>query len=497
MTVGLAALFVASAWAVANEHIKALFVPCVVAALCVLVLYQRGTLIGLLLLTAMNGVPFFDTSVFVTGKLTIGDVAVIGLVLAGTAWILMDRSFRPSPTGRAVSRIAAILLCWWLFVLATTLINQHVSFVHAAAFGRDFVFFALLLMVLPRVRLTSRDINMLLGVLVVGVCLFAVGQIITAAGLGHVGGLIHFEKTVQQSGLTRVYADMTDLVTAGLAVSITASLIAPQPRVRRIARTVALLLTISVVVQLTRARWLGLVAGLAFVSLWLMINGETSLAATLRKRVTVVAGALGFAGLAAVLAAPGFASGSTIIQRLLSVFTDIETGGGSLAVRETVTRTMTSYLGGRWPVGLGFVPPSAHFFSGLPEGSLRDADVGVLNAVVTMGAVGAVLLYIPVILVLVRCLRRSSIPWTGRYGWLRYGGAVWIVGTLVSSATLVTLFTTSGLALTAVALTVLGHPDVSGIRLPAVTPDSISPKRDSVAVGLLERRSEPLPVPRG
>jgi hypothetical protein len=476
MTLGLVGLLVGTGWAIATGHSKVLFIAVAAAGLCVLALTQRGAFIGIFVLAAMNGLPYFDTSPFVTSKVTIADVAIFALLLVAGAWILSPgQDHRPSRSGRALSRAGVLLLLWWVWTLARTVVDHGGSFSRAAGFGRDFAFFALLLIVLPYVRLKSRDIGALLGVLTAGVCLFAVGQIMTGTGLGQPGTLIHLHFTFSESGsgVTRVYADMTDLVTAGVAVSVAASLAARQLRVRLIAIPVALLLTTSTVVQETRARWIGLVVGIVLVSLWLIINDDARVTAILRRRSVIVIGALVFGALVVVLAAPGVVSSGTIGHRLSSVFTELESGGGTVAIRESVTKTMTAYLGEKWPAGLGFISPSAHYFFGLPLGSIRDSDLGVLNAVMTMGVVGAALIYFPVVLMLINCLRRSSAPLTIEYSWLRYGGAIWIVATLVSSVTLVTLFSPSGLVLSAVFLTVLSHPSVLEAQLAVNIPIKI------------------------
>jgi hypothetical protein len=483
MAIGLAALMLASGWAIADGYAVEIFMTLGAGGLCILALTQRGAYIGILLLAAMNGLPFVDTSTAVSGKLTLQDVAVIVLILTAGVWILFDGAFHClSRAGRTISRAGILLLLWWVCTLARTVILQHIPALAAGAFVRDFAFFALLLILLPRVQLSSRDIGMLLGVLAAGVSLFAAGQILATTGIGQPGQLIHFEKTLQQSGFTRLYARMTDLVTAGLAVSVAASLLARRRRVRLMAFPVALLLMTSTIVQLTRARWIGLVVGFVMVSIWLMISSDIRVVAILRRRLALVVSGLSIAGLAAILTAPGIASGGTIVNRLLSVFTDLETGGGTVAVREAATRTLTTYLGGEWPFGLGFVPPSVHYFAGLPEGSIRDSDLGVLNAVVTMGVVGAALIYFPVVLMLIHCLRRSSAPWTAEYSWLRYGGAVWIVTTLVSSATLITLFSASGLVLTAIVMTILAHPSVSGMPMSVTVPHRQPVSRQAIAL---------------
>jgi hypothetical protein len=458
----LLTVLLASGWAAATGHATILLAAVGVAAMCALALTQRGAFIGICLLTAMDGLPFIDASRYATSKLTIEDVAVFVLVVASTGWIVSsDREHRLSTTARVLSYAGVALITWWSFTVLRTWAGQETSLTHAASFGRDFGYFGALLIVLPRVRLTQRDVGALLGVVTVGTCVFAIGQVMIGAGLGRPGSLISFRYTLTESGVTRVFSDMTDLVTAGLAVSVSACLLARNLKVRLVAVPVALLLTVSTVLQLTRARWIGIIIALLLISLWFILNNDARVAAVLRRRLGVMIVALLFVGVAVVLAVPDVLSGGTVINRLSSVFTEFQSGGGTVAIRESVTRSMTAYLGDKWPAGLGFISPTSHYFVGLPEGSIRDSDVGVLNAVMTMGAIGAALIYLPVLAMLAACLRRTPRTRDAPYGWLRLGGAIWILATLISSVTLVTLFSAAGLAMTAVILTILAHPSVS------------------------------------
>lgn len=59
---GLAVLLVGCGWAIAAGHVKLLFIPVAAAGVCALALRQRGASIGILVLTALNGLPFVDTS---------------------------------------------------------------------------------------------------------------------------------------------------------------------------------------------------------------------------------------------------------------------------------------------------------------------------------------------------------------------------------------------------------------------------------------------------
>lgn len=469
LTGAITALLAATGWAIANGRLNTMLLAAAAIGLFALAISQRGAFVGLLLLAAMNGIPEINTARYISGHFTAQDLVICTLIVTSAVWAVTNTTpYRPSRAGHMIVSAATLLLLWCLFTVVRTIVADHATIMAAVAFARDYLYFGLLLLVLPRVPLTERDIGFLLGVVAVGLCFFAAVQTAVALGLGKPGSLINVGHTLRQDGLTRVYSEMTDLVSAGLALSLAASLAAPQRNLRNAARPVALLLTVSVVVQLTRARWIGLIIAFVLVSAWLMLYSDNgAVSTTLRKRMAVVVTAICVIGGAVLLAVPGIFSSGPFVERLGSLFSDIESGGGTLAVREAVTRTMKAYLGGQWLEGLGFVSPSIHYFQGLPSGSIEDPDLGVLNAIMPMGAVGAALIYLTPVLVLTRCLRRSSGP--SQLAWLRYGGAMWIVATLVSSITLVTLFSASGLTLTALLLSLLAHPQVAGKRLPSTS----------------------------
>jgi hypothetical protein len=457
--VGVGAALLGMGWAIAAGHATAVFVFIAILGLAALSVTQRGVLIGVLVIAAMNGVPFLDTSQVVTSKLTVGDFAILALVLSTLLWLGLDNAYRPSGIARTLTWAAIPLLFWWAITFVRSVTGEHVATSHAVAFGRDFLYFGLLLLLLPRIRLEGRDLTRLIATLGVAACVFTIGQISVATGLGHVDGLIHFQYTVEQAGLTRVYANMTDLVTAVLAIAIAASMLARRRPAHAVALPAVLLLTTSVAVQLTRARWGGLLLGLLLVSPWFIAHGDR-MSALARRRLVAAMAALAVALVMSLVFVPGTLAGSSFTQRGFSLVSDLTTGGGTIAVREAAAKTATGYLGGQWPVGIGFVPPGSHYFEGLPEGSIRDSDLGVLGAIMTMGLIGAALIYVPVVLMLIHCMRRAGRR--TRYAWLRYGGAVWLTATLISSATLVTLFSASGLTLTAAFLAILASRDLSG-----------------------------------
>jgi hypothetical protein len=96
-----------------------------------------------------------------------------------------------------------------------------------------------------------------------------------------------------------------------------------------------------------------------------------------------------------------------------------------------------------------------HYVAGLPEGAIRNSDVGVFNALMTMGVIGALLIYAPLLYGFVALLRAAS-TWR-RLGlperrWIAYGGAAWIAWALVGSWNLGVLFSVTGLVVTALVL---------------------------------------------
>ena len=107
-----------------------------------------------------------------------------------------------------------------------------------------------------------------------------------------------------------------------------------------------------------------------------------------------------------------------------------------------------------------FLNPKQYYVPELPNGSIRDSDTGVMNVVMTMGVVGAVLLYAPFLAALFVVIRerfRRRGPASG--GWIAFGSAVWLIMVLASSATLVIMFSAPGLEVCAfvIALCTAGY----------------------------------------
>jgi hypothetical protein len=138
---------------------------------------------------------------------------------------------------------------------------------------------------------------------------------------------------------------------------------------------------------------------------------------------------------------------------------------GTVRYRRQLDDEMLNVLGASWPIGLGFLHPGAHFVTGLPEGSIRNTDTGVFGALMTMGVVGTVLIYVPLayaFIELVRLNRRARAPSRARRMGLVYGGTAWVTWVVAGSATLVLLFSITGVVLTALVLAVLAQSGLQG-----------------------------------
>jgi hypothetical protein len=243
---------------------------------------------------------------------------------------------------------------------------------------------------------------------------------------------------------------MNALVRAAFAISCGALLLAHNRRVQTRAILAAALFGTAMLLQLTRSAYFGAATGFVLGgTIWWFRRHPYQ--GTARRRLLVIPVVLVcLLALGAALFSFERHLLSLVGERIGLAFTDLNSQGGTVGVRANVSGRMIGLLGGEWPIGLGFLHPTAvHFFGFLPNGSIRNPDTGVLNVLMTMGAVGTVLLYLPLLVVLFRLARSSRVVETRQIEWFRLGLTVWIVGVVVSSITLVDLFSFGGLELTA------------------------------------------------
>ncbi len=458
---------------VANNHSKLMFEAFGALAFGLLAT-QRGLCVGVLALAALDGIPFVSNTKAIAHHIALQDLVCLLLIVVSLVWTFVDGRRNRTRLSRVLNWCGIALLSWCVLMVARTWAVQGTPLLGAIRFGRDFLYFGALLIVLPRVQFRERDVETIVVVLGVGVCLYAVGQIATVEGLANPTWLVHAQTVEQSLGITRLYTEMTDLVSAGVAFSIAALVLATRGNQRRIA-PITVLLTASLVLQLTRARWIATITSVVLVSVWLGLQAERGVAGVLRRRLLMFVGVVVGIVAAILLVAPTLIATGPFVQRIVSIFTDLSSSAGTVGVRRQVASEMISLLGTHWPLGLGLTPPSVRFYPQFPSGSIRDPDVGVLNAVMTIGVVGTLLIYLPLVATLVHCMRRSRRAIRDRFSWMNYGGQIWILGTIGSSVTLVTLFSPSGLVLSAVVLAMLSQACVLGIdRAPDAPNDAIA-----------------------
>jgi hypothetical protein len=295
-----------------------------------------------------------------------------------------------------------------------------------------------------------------------GVVAFALGQI--ASGLsGHeLSWLVHAIQSNETSGQLRLYSPMGAVVSTSLIFAAAWLFTGGVSRRRLLATVLVTLLAVSVAFQLTRSNYaavaVALVTGVAVHS----IRGGSFTAVLVRVAmailvVTLVVIALGAAKVGN--AGIGRVAGR-VAERAESGVSAVSNTSGTFGYRTNLDAKMLHVLGGQWPIGLGFLDPNVHYVAGLPEGAIRNTDVGVFNALMTMGVVGAAFIYAPLLYGFVELLKAAG-GWR-RLGlserrWVAYGGAAWIAWALFGSWNLVVLFSVTGLVVTALVLGWLAH----------------------------------------
>jgi hypothetical protein len=448
-------------WAVTEAPLGE-FLPLAAGLILALLLVARwnfGAFVALLALVALNGIPGPDLGDFsVAGSFRVSDAAV-ALLIVVLAFRQHAGVGRPGSLLRFTRGWGVAFATWWLLTVIRS-VGDGIPVLRAALFGRDFLYFAVLLPLAASAFRDRKEIAGCLGFLAGAGALFAVGQIaVTAAGVSSpvVDLIVHTELSIPFAGTQRIYSSMADVATAMFPFAIGLALIPPHRGLRLVGIGLAGLAGMSVLFQFTRATYLALTLALIVVSAtWVYANGAIS--PPLRRASAAVAGVVvlgvfvsGFRPLEASVA---FSPEAAAVSERASSVDEVIAGSGNVGYRYDLDEEMLTLLGDQWPVGLGFWHPEVRPVASLPEGTIRNGDTGVLNAVMTMGVVGAGLIYLPLVTIFVAAMRRrrdfGSIA--RRDQWFFFGAATWILYALMSSGSLVTLFSVSGLVLTATLL---------------------------------------------
>jgi hypothetical protein len=440
------------------------FLPLTAAVTLALVFVARwnfGAFVALLVLAVLNGIPGPDLEEFaVSGSFRMSDVTVAVLVVV-LAFRQQAGSAEPGSLLRFARWWGIGFATWWLLTLIRS-VADGMPLLKGALFGRDFLYFAILLPLLAGAFRDRREIVACLTLLAAAGVLHAVGEIAVSAGgvtsalvdlVVHTEGPVTFEGNAQ-----RLYSNMAVVVAATFPLAIGLALIPPRRSLRLVGIGLGTLAGIGVLFQLTRATYLSLALALVVITAtWVSANGAVSRPlrrASAALGAVVVLGLLisGFRPITASNALPSEAS--AVSERAASSVDELLGGTGNVGYRYELADRMLTFLDGRWPVGLGFWRPDVRPVSSLPEGSIRNADTGVLNAVMTIGVIGAALIYLPLVRFFFATMRRGRdlSPITRSDQWFFFGAATWILYVVASSASLVILFSVPGLVFTATIL---------------------------------------------
>jgi hypothetical protein len=293
--------------------------------------------------------------------------------------------------------------------------------------------------------------------LIAGVIAFALGQIISSLSGHELSWLVHSIKSNETSGQLRLYSKMGAAVSTSL-IFVAAWLFASGVSRRRVpAAALVTLFAVSVALGLTRSNYAAILVALVTGAAVHSIRGGSFTAVIVRVAMAVLVVTVAVIVMGAVKLGNSGIGGAAIrvAERAESGVSAVSSSSGNFAYRTNLDAKMLHVLGAQWPIGLGFLDPSVHYVAGLPEGSIRNADVGVFNALMTMGVIGALFIYAPLLYGFAELLRAAG-SWR-RLGlserrWIAYGGAAWIAWALVGSWNLVVLFSVPGLVVTALVL---------------------------------------------
>jgi len=423
---------------------------------------NRGAFLGLALVAVMNAIPFVDLeSAAVPGVFRPSDLIVALLVLCLAFWTFNERStVAVDPRWRRIVWLWSFLfLSWWALTLARSVLFSEIPLLDAILFGRDFLCFALVLPLLPIALRTRRELAGLGWVVGVAAVIFALAQTLTsllpsAAAAVHTDLFLNPVVTNEFEGIPRIYAPMGDVVTAG-AIGAAGFVILARGGVTRIVGAVLFaVLAVGGLVQLSRATYVTMAIGVLVVAVGAAWRSER-FHRVVRLLPAVAAIILLVPILVAIRptdSARGPSIGAILQTRAVSGFAEFQAGTGTFGYRKKLQGSMLDVLGNRWPIGLGFWHPHDRPVPTLPDGSIRNSDVGLFNGLMTFGVVGTLLMYVPFVAIVILLVRQRFKP--GGWDGIRLGIAGWVVGIVIGSYTLVTVYSMQGLLLAAVALTV-------------------------------------------
>jgi uncharacterized membrane protein (DUF441 family) len=434
-------------------------------ALAVPARYRLGVAFGVLIVVGLDVFPGTDLdALIVTSGFHAQDWVVAILCIS----LLIDNVrygfgglFR-ARIGFALIVSSLLIIMWWLIVLYRTDTEQLYPLSTDANFGRDFLTFAVMTPLFAG-SFQRRDVRD--AMLAAVACSAVVAALVYFVGtLGHITSvtyLIHLTATRQVNGATRLYAPVEDLFGAAMPLGAGALLLGSSRRTRYIGASVAITGLAAIIAELTRAQYIGSGAGLAIAAVvWTgrAGGGNSRIRRLARQRllsnltVVVVATAAVIAVSPQGKVADALNSAGSRLGSVVATATSGNTATSTVAVRLSELSLLEQRLGSHAVLGLGFIDPRDQYDPSLPFGSIRNSDVGLLNVTMTMGIIGTLLYYTPLLLVAVGLALRGRELWPDDAGWLGFGAFAWTVTALITSVTLVTLYSPTGVVSSAAML---------------------------------------------
>jgi hypothetical protein len=451
----------------------------VVSAVAAIRRWGVGVWYGILMLGIVDGLPgknLEQTFVLGSGATNVLIYALIVSLLWDNArsglWRLHAHRWRWA------SRWAAAYVALCVIATARVYVSQGESRQTLTVIGMGYLAFGLLVPLFAANLSDPRRRNALLATCGVGAVWVALTTGAAAATGASLSAFVHItNQAYAEAGLTRIYATAINIVVAALPFGLGLALFGRTRWVRVSGGIVFGACAIGVGLSLVRVFYLAEIVGLGLALLVWGVWGGTS-AAGLRTKLVRATAVLAVAGVFLGVADQAALSNSPlggVLARAGETFGPAQQAENQIRLGEA--HTLEHILGGEWLLGLGF---QSAYYPGLPTwdgGSIKDGDVGVLNAVMGIGVLGAAVTYLPFLLLggglaRYRIARREADDDSA----LAFAVFAFLAVAVVSSVTLTLMFYATG---TPVCAAVIGI----GLGLRARSSPTGSDKKAALAVG--------------
>lgn len=405
--------------------------------------WYPGIALGAWALVATNTVPFLNLDAYsIPGTFSPGDLLLFLLMAA--ALLSWTRGARPAPLGRLLTAGLAAFAALWVMTALRSWLIDGIPLLKAVLFGRDFLFYGATL-VAARYLLcrNRRESQRALTTMTLGAVIYALAQVFYQITGIKAGWIVHPYLDVTEGYLARPYQESVTLVWLLVPLCLALGLGAVG-RSRRAWLLAAVVLGLAALLNQTRASYLGMIVAVLFVIGLTLMHGNghygiRRLYALLA--VILVAGAV----IVPLASSPSRHAVDQVVQRATSMVGAFggsqDAGSATLTYRVALANRMLGLIGSDWPLGMGFLHPSVRYFAALPQGSIRSTDLGLMQLLMTTGAIGVTLLLGIVLVPMLAALRWLRVSALGleRRGELRAivtGALAATVGALAASMTL-------------------------------------------------------------